>query len=308
MVSDLLSHIDIGVIHVAKLSVEILGSAGAIRTPRPGCDCELCRGARAHGIPWARTGPSVFVHGPDVLIDTPEESAMQVDRAGIQHIAAGFYSHWHPDHTAGRRMYETRNWDWRGWPPEHDCTPIYLPPQVAVDFETKLGLAENFAYLQDVGLVEMRPFDAPIELGGWRISAFPVAEDYVYAFLFEEMGRKQGHERRVLIAMDELFGWTPPEFLNGVDLAIMPCGVFEFDPLSGERLIPAEHKVLQFEATYRQTIEMVEVMQPKQTVFLHIEEPDRVTPDEYGQIAEKLHVQRGWDVTFAYDTYVVDLN
>ena len=76
--------------------------------------------AREHGIPWARTGPSVFVHGPNVLIDTPEDSCYQVDRAGIDHIAAGFYSHWHPDHTAGRRMYETRNWDFLHWPP----TPI----------------------------------------------------------------------------------------------------------------------------------------------------------------------------------------
>lgn len=130
---------------ITTLSIEFLGSAGAIRTPRPGCQCELCRGARLHGVPWARTGPSVFVHGPDVLIDTPEESAFQVDRAGIRHIAAGFYSHWHPDHTAGRRMYETRNWDWRGWPPEHECTPIYLPAQVAGDFERWMGLAENFS-------------------------------------------------------------------------------------------------------------------------------------------------------------------
>ncbi|MEZ4611495.1 MAG: hypothetical protein R2838_14875 [Caldilineaceae bacterium] len=105
----------------------------------------------------------------------------------IDHIAAGFYSHWHPDHTAGRRMYETRNWDWRGWPPAHICTPIYLPPQVAVDFTTHLGLAENFAYLQHVGLVDVRLSDAPIELGGWRIEAHPVAETYVYALLFTEI-------------------------------------------------------------------------------------------------------------------------
>jgi phosphoribosyl 1,2-cyclic phosphate phosphodiesterase len=288
---------------MAKLSVEILGSAGAIRTPRPGCLCELCQGAREHGIPWARTGPSVFVHGPDVLIDTPEESAMQVDRAGVRHIAAGFYSHWHPDHTAGRRMYETRNWDWRGWPPQHECTPIYLPPQVAIDFETKLGLAENFAYLENVGLVEIRLFGAPIELGGWRISAFPVAEDYVYAFFFEELDG----ERQVLIAMDELFGWTPPSFLHGVDLAVIPSGVFEFDPLSGVRKIPVEHRVLEHEATFRQTLAMVEAIQPKRTLFMHIEEPEGNTPAQLEAVAADLHAQRGWDVTFAYDTCVVDL-
>ena len=54
------------------MRLEILGSGGAVTIPRPGCDCRVCAEARARGIPYARTGPSVFVHGPDVLIDTPQ--------------------------------------------------------------------------------------------------------------------------------------------------------------------------------------------------------------------------------------------
>lgn len=294
---------------MAHLAIEFLGTAGAIRTPRPGCKCRLCVEARRQGIPWERTGPSVFVHGPDVLIDTPEESALQVDRAGIEHIAAGFYSHWHPDHTAGRRMYETRNWDWRNWPPSHICTPIYLPPQVAADFETRLGLAENFAYLQHVGLVDVRPFDGPLELGGWRIEAHPVAEEYVYAFLFTEIERAdQAPARRVLIAMDELYGWTPPSAWRGVDLAVLPSGVFEFDPFTGARRIPLEHPVLEREATFRQTLEMVEALAPRKLIFAHIEEPDANSPDELRVLAGELSEQRGWDVTFAHDTLMVELN
>jgi len=289
------------------LSIEFLGSGGAFRTPRPGCQCRLCKGAREHGIPWERTGPSVFVHGPDVLIDTPEESALQVDRSGIERIAAGFYSHWHPDHTAGRRMYETRNWDLHHWPPNNICTPIYLPPQVAVDFQHRLGLAENFAYLEGLGLVEVRPFDRPLELNGWRISAHPVAESYVYAFLFEELTGDATAGRRVLIAMDELFRWIPPDSWSGVDLAVMPAGVFEFNPLTGVRHIPVEHPVLATEATHRQTLKMAEKLQPKKLVLTHIEEPMDLSPPELEQVAANLRVQRGWDVTFAYDTLVVEL-
>ncbi len=288
---------------MSNLTLEFLGSGGAIRTPRPGCQCELCQGARTHGVPWARTGPSIFVHGPDVLIDTPEDSAMQVDRAGIGHIAAGFYSHWHPDHTAGRRMYETRNWDFRNWPPNQVCTPIYLPPQVAEDFKTRLGLAENFAYLQEKGLVDVRIFDQPIELNGWRISTRPVAEEYVYLFLFEEI---QG-DRRVLICMDELFGWTPPEDLIGVDLAVLPKGLNEFHPITGERVIPTEHPVLQHEATFRQTLEMAEKLQAKQLILTHIEEPDQDAPPMLAEVAAMLQSERGLNVTFAYDTLCVEL-
>ena len=296
---------------MSNLTLEFLGSGGAIRTPRPGCQCELCQGARTHGVPWARTGPSIFVHGPNVLIDTPEESAMQVDRAGITDIAAGFYSHWHPDHTAGRRMYETRNWDFRNWPPHQLCTPIYLPPQVAEDFKTRLGLAENFAYLQEKGLVDVRIFDHPIELNGWRISTRPVAEEYVYLFLFEEIEPKAGSQsavgRRVLICMDELFGWTPPADLIGVDLAVIPKGVNEFHPITGQRIIPTDHPVLQHEATFRQTLEIAEKLQAKQLIFTHIEEPDQDSPPMLAKVAAMLQSERGWDVTFAYDTLRVEL-
>ena len=71
---------------MADLAIEILGSGGAVRTPRPGCTCECCTMARRVGPPWARMGPSIFVHGPDVLIDTPEDICFQVDRAQLPPI------------------------------------------------------------------------------------------------------------------------------------------------------------------------------------------------------------------------------
>ena len=295
---------------MSRLAIEFLGTGGAIRTPRPGCQCNLCRQARRAGIPWERSGPSVFVHGPNVLIDTPEESAMQVNRAGIGEIAAGFYSHWHPDHTAGRRMWETRNWDFRRWPPQHLCTPIYLPPNVVRDFGVFMGLKENFDYWQNMGLVDVRAFDGPLSLGGWRITAHPVHEEYVYAFLFEEeQGEDAGDQRprRVLIAMDELYNWTPPAEFVGVDLAVLPTGIFEFNPFTDERRMDPNHPVLEREATWRQTVEMVEQLQPGRVVFAHIEEPDGNSPQELVLLADRLQRARGWNVTFAYDTLVVEL-
>lgn len=115
------------------MQIEFLGTGGAITTPRPGCDCRICAQAREKGLPYARTGPSVFVHGPDVLIDTPEEIKNQLNRSRVTRIGACFYSLWHPDHTMGRRVWEA-NYDWRHWPPQHRPTPIYLPQQVAEDF------------------------------------------------------------------------------------------------------------------------------------------------------------------------------
>ena len=70
------------------MKVEILGSGGAVTIPRPGCSCRVCVEAREKGAPYARTGPSVFVHGPDVLIDTPEESKQQLNRSQVTRIGA----------------------------------------------------------------------------------------------------------------------------------------------------------------------------------------------------------------------------
>jgi len=281
------------------MKLEFLGSGGAFTTPRAGCFCDLCEEARTKGVPYSRSGPGVYVHGPNVLIDTSEQINEQLNRARLGHIEACFYSHWHPDHTAGRRIWEM-NIDWRHWPRSNRTTDIYLPAQVAADFATHLGLQENFAYMQYMGAVKLHQLaeGESVSLNGVKITPFPVAEAYVYAFLFEENGR------RVLIAPDELFGWQPPDFVRGVDLAVVPMGIGEFDVWTGERIIPLDHPVLKTEATFRQTLAMIDQMQPKQVIMTHIEEPDNLSYDELLRLESKLQAE-GYPLRFAYDTMQV---
>jgi phosphoribosyl 1,2-cyclic phosphate phosphodiesterase len=241
-----------------------------------------------------------------VLIDTPEESCDQLVRSGIERIAAGLYSHWHPDHTNGRRMWETRNADYLRWPATPVATPVYLPPYVEFDFG-RFDLMPAFRYMESMGWVELRRFDAPIELGGWRISPLQLAVEYAYGFLFDEIG---GPHRRVLICTDELFGWTPPQEVHGVDVAVLPAGLFQFHPLDGRRLIPEGHPIVDMEAMFTQTLDMVRIMAPKRVVFAHLEEPQPVTPPELEEVARRLNRQlrqQGTHVTFARDMLVVEL-
>lgn len=284
------------------MKIEFLGSGGAVTTPRPGCSCRVCVEARAKGVPYSRTGPSVFVHGPNLLIDTPEEAKEQLNRSQVRRIDAAVYSHWHPDHVMGRRVWETMNADWFHWPMQSAVTPVYLPQQVAQDFRTRLGLWEHFEFMQRFGVVQVIevPDGDSFTLNGARITPFRVAQDYVYAFLIEEDGR------RVLIAPDELFGWMPPEFVRGVDLAVIPMGLAEFNPLTGERIIPAHHPVLQGEASYEQTLTMVRQMQPRQTILTHIEEPGSLSYDDLLRLESALHAD-GYAIRFAYDTMMVEV-
>lgn len=284
------------------MRIEFLGTGGATTIPRPGCRCRICVEARERGVPYSRGGPAIFVHGPDVLIDTPEEIKDQLNRAGIERVQAGLYSHWHPDHTMGRRVWEALNVDFRHWPPSGNTTDIYLPEQVAADFEQWLGLAEHFAFMSKQGYTRVLtiPNSESIELNGVRITPFPLAEAYVYAFLFEEDGT------RVLIAPDELVGWQPPDFTHGVDLAILPMGVVEHDPLSGERKIAADHPVLRYEATFAQTLEIVRRIGAERTILTHIEEQDEYSYDDLLAVQAAME-DVGVPVEFAYDTMSVDV-
>lgn len=286
------------------MQIEVLGSGGALTTPRPNCQCPVCVEARAKGIPYSRSGPSLFVHGPDVLIDTPEESKAQLNRARVTGIAACFYSHWHPDHTMGRRMWEARNADWFRWPTTPQSTDVYLPQQVAADFRT-YQIWDHMAYLQSMGLIRLIELTdgVTVTINGTYIRPFRVTEDYVYAFLFDDGAR------RVLIAPDELYGWVPPVDVRGVDLAVIPKGVFEFDPFGGAhagRWIHADHPLLKAEATFRQTLDMVRQLDARRVILTHIEECDRLGYDDYVRLAVRLHDDR-LPVTFAYDTQLVDV-
>lgn len=281
------------------MRIEILGSGGALPTPRPGCTCRVCKTARREGGRDERCGPSVFVHGLDLLIDTPEEIRLQLERASIGRVAAGLYSHWHPDHTAGRRIWETYGMDFRGWPRAAKRTvrtPVYLPQQVAADFAEWMGLGEHFDYLERQGTVERRvvPDGGSFELGGVRVTPTRLAEDYVYAFLLEE------GERRVLVAMDELNGWVPPP-LGRLDLALLPIGLHEHDPWTGKRLIAADHPVLPLEATYPETLAIVRALDASRTVLSHVEEMNGLPHAEL----ERLGDRDGWEA--AYDGLVLDV-
>jgi phosphoribosyl 1,2-cyclic phosphate phosphodiesterase len=283
------------------MRIEVLGSGGAVTTPRPGCHCQVCAEARAKGVPYSRSGPSYFIHGPNILIDTPEESNFQLNRAQIDRVSACFYSHWHPDHVMGRRVWESLNADFLNWPPQHRRTDIYLLEQVARDFRTFLGSWEQFDFMQKQGYVRVIELtdSQVVTIGEVRVSPLRLAEAYVYAFLFKQGGQ------RVLIAPDELFGWTPPPELIDLDLAIIPMGLAEFHPLTGDRIIPADHPVLKSEATFQQTLEIVRQLAPRRTIMSHIEEPIGLSYDDLNNLSEKLKSD-GFNIDFAYDTMIIE--
>lgn len=70
------------------MRVQVTGGGFATVRPRPDCRCRVCV-QRERAVPCARTCSTVFVHGPDVVVDTPEEDPVQLDRACFSSHRAG---------------------------------------------------------------------------------------------------------------------------------------------------------------------------------------------------------------------------
>ena len=284
------------------MRIELLGTGGASATPRPTCDCHVCAQARARGVPYSRNGPAVFVHGPDLLIDTPEDIIHSLNRANIRRVAAATFSHWHPDHTAGCRVFESLNHLARVWPRANVPTPVFIPRQVKDDFDRWLGLSEQMDYLENALQVvrqQVVPDGESFTVDGVTVTPFklPVHTANVYAFILTE------GSKRVLVVPDETFGWQPDPALGHFNLVVMPMGLLEFDPFSGERLISADHSLLTVEATFRQTLDMIRLLDTERTVLVHIEEFDQVSYDDLLQLQRKVKADRPelGSVMFGFD-------
>ena len=136
-----------------------LGTAVAETTPNVGCLCLVCQEARRKGGRFVRNGPSLFLAGESVLFDTPEDIDKSLEREGIHEVRHLVYTHWHPDHTAGRRVLERTNIDWLD-PKARRMTHVWLPTWVREDFRRRLGLEDNLEYFERAGIVGGRTASA----------------------------------------------------------------------------------------------------------------------------------------------------
>ena len=94
--------------------------------------------------------------------------------------------------------------------------------------------------------------------------------------------------------------------VRGVDVAVIPMGVVEFDPFTGERRISQEHPVLTSEATFAWTLETARRLETPRVVLTHIEEPDQLSHDDLRRLEPTLQAE-GMEVVFAFDTMIIDV-
>jgi phosphoribosyl 1,2-cyclic phosphate phosphodiesterase len=243
------------------MRLTVLGSGGALVTPRPACGCRVCADARARPE-HARGGPSLYVHEGRVLVDAPEDILPLLNRAAIGEVDHLLITHWHPDHTAGFRVVEQLTWELALGGPRRRV-------EVWLNRATLDRRAADWAYFERRGYCRLNVVEdgQQIGLGALTARALAYAPDgFLTGFLLSD-GRA-----RVLLALDETKGLAEhlPVWASQPDLLVAECGFFERDAEGGV-LVPASWPMRRTEASFDgDTRALVRAARARQTLLVHL--------------------------------------
>jgi len=295
----------IALVNIMKLI--ILGSGGATTIPRPGCQCRVCKQARTKGAPYSRSGPSLFIQDINLLFDTPEEVAAQLNRERIATVDYVFYTHWHPDHTLGIRIIEQMNKFWlatfvKGTTPWKRVAICALP-EVVNDLKAISNRDGSFFdYYEKLNLTTMVSLEdrTPKEIRDFNVVPFLVSQGQgetstVYMI--------QQDERKVVYAPCDVKPFPLDRRLIGANLLIIG-GVFPEGPLKEGIVIPRDNELRRKLYSLTEIVELVEKISAKRTLIVHIEEEWGKSFDNYKKLEEKY---KAWNLQFAYDGMIIEL-
>ena len=214
------------------------------------------------------------MHGPDVLIDTPEESKLQLNRSQVGRdrgralLALASRPHRRP---AGLGVAQLRLplVAARGT----RRRPLYIPERVWADFEANYGLADQFRFLERQGTVaveQARRGRAVRRSATFTITPVPLEAENAYRVPVRGRGqagsRRDGRDAR-LDAARRSGRSTSPCFRSASSSTTR-------SPASG--MIPEEFcKPPVRKTRYGQALEQVRALAPRRAVLSHIEEMDR---------------------------------
>jgi len=276
------------------MELTILGSGGCMVIPKPCCGCRVCDEARSRGAPFARTGPSAFVHDIRLLIDTPAEVAQQLNReriGGVEHL---LFTHLDPDHVEGFRVVEQIALDFRSWRAYPDKRIRLLLPLALA--ERIRGIRSAYGPLIDFyvrqGFVELVPFGDSITVGDVTIRAIPVdrGDQTAFVHVFDD------GERKLAYAPCDIKPF--PEHRAEVrdpDLLVIQPGMFESGLKHGFRY-PEDHVSRTTLYTFDETLALARRIRAHRVIFSHLEEYWNRGHGDYLALETELDNAR-----FAYD-------
>lgn len=263
-----------------KLVLTILGSGGAIPTPRPFCQCAVCCKARKIGEPYRRNNSSLLINGINTIIDCGGDIADSLNRRDVRRVENIFITHWHPDHTFGLKRILDANYNYINESAER-TTNVYIPTRVYETLMQKFPVLDYSFNVQKTGKLCLIEDGERMEIGDIAVEAIGYKEKNsdVYAYLIGKDGKK------ALYAPCDTLDFKKYKNFKGLDLFISEVGVFVETPS---------------EISFESVMERIREMNPKISILTHIEEDDiRIKGEDYLQ--EMKQKYSGINFDFAYD-------
>jgi len=262
------------------MKLTIMGSGGAMPTPRPYCQCEICKKARKLGEPYKRNGSSLFVQGINTLIDCGEDIGDSLNRRNVKHVDNLFITHWHPDHTFGLRYVLESNFNFRTNKADK-TTKVYIPKKVFETLKKRFPVIEYYFDVQKTGVLRLVEDGDKIKIGDVYITivGYRGKESETYAFLIESNGKT------VLYAPCDTISFDNYRNFKDLDLLINECGLFSD---------------IRSEISFDALMQRLKEIKPKKTILTHIEEVEiNVWGEKHLQKMKKQYSDIDFD--FAYD-------
>lgn len=268
------------------MKLKILGSGGAIPTPKIGCSCSICTNARDIGHPYKRNSSSLFLEDVNTLFDCPEDISLSVNENNILKIDSLFITHWHPDHCFGLRLIMQYGFDFY-----KECAikqfTLNIPESVynvlikvypAITYQLNTLKTAKLNLLKDRDIVSLGKLTIqPIGFNG--------PDSDTFGYLISE------DDKKVLYSpCDTILFKNYSEFKN-LDLWITECGCFS----------DFKHEI-----SFINAIDRINEIKPDNTIFTHIEEEElKMAGWNYLQNIKEKYDRISFD--FAYDKMEIEI-
>jgi len=162
-----------------------------------------------------------------------------------------------------------------------------------------LGLEDHFEFFERMEIVRIHEFEEgeAIKLGDATVKAFRMTQPGLASYLVHLNGK------RVVLALDEIKDWNPGSELLEPDVLVLETGWFEYDK-QGEQIIPTGHWIRKSEASFEETLELVQKINPRLAIATHIEELNGRSYSDYLELEKRF---KKYKLRFAYDGFRVSL-
>lgn len=237
------------------MKLVILGSGGHLPLPRPLCSCPVCSEARQKGIPFRRTGSSLFVE--PILIDTPEEIVHQLEREQIRELKYVLYTGCHPAHIHGVRVFEHL-------PPSKKPIKVFIPENATERFEKR---CQHLWFFKDRKFIKIEKYyhKRPIKLGNLIITPidFRRKDHITHGFLIEE------NKSKIFYAPCSIFQMKTDKIIKNCDVAILEFGWL--GPTKKIRKNAPPESVVHNHISFEEMIELAKKIKPKKLLVTHVD-------------------------------------